>query len=179
MAKKPEAIFSSIWGGFFVTYSKQAKALGVFDAIKYNFIGVGEAATPETTKSMGPDYPVGIWGNSYDAFYWGETAAHRDYVARLSKYLKDEYPSSWAIQGYIGMQFLVEAIKKANSTDSDKVAHALLGLAVETPVGRLTIREKDHQANRGQLYGKTARDPKYPFAIMKPAVYVDPSPFMD
>ena len=179
MAKKPEAIFSSIWGGFFVTYSKQAKALGVFDAIKYNFIGVGEAATPETTKSMGPDYPVGIWGNSYDAFYWGETAAHRDYVARLSKYLKDEYPSSWAIQGYIGMQFLVEAIKKANGTDSDKVAHALLGLAVETPIGRLTIREKDHQANRGQLYGKTARDPKYPFAIMKPAVYVDPSPFMD
>ena len=179
MAKKPEAIFSSIWGGFFVTYSKQAKALGVFDAIKYNFIGVGEAATPETTKSMGPDYPVGIWGNSYDAFYWGETAAHRDYVARLSKYLKDEYPSSWAIQGYMGMQFLVEAIKKANGTDSGKVAHALLGLAVETPIGRLTIREKDHQANRGQLYGKTARDPKYPFAIMKPAVYVDPSPFMD
>src|SRR5712691_8461969 len=169
MAKKPEAIFSWIWGGFFVTYSKQAKALGVFDAIKYNFIGVGEAATPETTKSMGPDYPVGIWGNSYDAFYWGETAAHRDYVARLSKYLKDEYPSSWAIQGYIGMQFLVEAIKKAGSTDSDKVAHALLGLAVETPVGKLTIREKDHQANRGQLYGKTVRDPKYLFAIMKPA----------
>src|SRR5438552_6636148 len=122
MAKKPEAIFSSIWGGFFVTYSKQAKALGVFDTIKYNFIGVGEAGSPETTKSMGADYPVGIWGNSYDAFYWGETPAHRDYTARLSKYLKDEYPSSWAIQGYIGMQFLTEAIKNAGSTDSDKVA---------------------------------------------------------
>jgi branched-chain amino acid transport system substrate-binding protein len=179
MAKKPEAIFSSIWGGFFVTYSKQAKALGVFDTIKYNFIGVGEAATPETTKSMGKDYPVGIWGNAYDAFYWGETAAHKDYVARLSKYLKDEYPSSWAIQGYTGMQFLVEAIKKANSTDSDKVAKALLGLTIETPIGPQTIREKDHQANRGQLYGKTVMDPKYPFAIMKPVVYVDPTKFMD
>ena len=179
MAKKPEAIFSSIWGGFFVTYSKQAKALGMFDTIKYNFIGVGEAATPETTKSMGADYPVGIWGNSYDAFYWGETPAHRDYTTRLSKYLKDEYPSSWAIQGYIGMQFLAEAIKKAGSTDSDKVSKALIGLTVETPVGALTIREKDHQANRGQLYGKTAMDPKFPFAIMKPAVYVDPSKFMD
>src|SRR2546421_459190 len=179
MAKKPEAIFSSIWGGFFVTYSKQAKALGMFDTIKYNFIGVGEAATPETTKSMGADYPVGIWGNSYDAFYWGETAAHKDYVARLSKYLKDEYPSSWAIQGYIGMQFLAEAIKKAGSTDSEKVARALLGLTVETPVGPLTIREKDHQANRGQLYGKTVMDPKYPFAIMKPVTYVDPTKFMD
>ena len=179
MAKKPEAIFSSIWGGFFVTYSKQAKALGVFDTIKHNFIGVGEAATPETTKSMGADYPVGIWGNSYDAFYWGETPAHRDYTARLAKYLKDEYPSSWAIQGYIGMQFLTEAIKKAGSTDSDKVSKALLGLTVDTPVGPLTIREKDHQANRGQLYGRTVKDPKYPFAIMKPVTYVDPTNFMD
>ena len=180
MGKKPEAVFSSIWGGFFVTFSKQAKALGYFDAIKYNFIGVGEAATPETTKSMGADYPVGIWGNSYDAFYWDTASpAHREYTARLSKYLKEEYPSSWAIQGYIGMQFLTEAIKKAGSTDTEKVAKALLGLSVDTPVGKLTIREKDHQANRGQLYGKTGMDSKYPFAIMKPAEYVDPTKFMD
>ena len=179
MAKKPEAIVSSIWGGFFVTYAKQGKALGMFDAVKYNFIGLGEAATPETTKAMGADYPVGIWGNSYDAFYWGETAAHREYTERISKYLKDEYPSSWAIQGYTGMQFLVEAIKKAGSTDSDKVAKALLGLTIDTPIGKQTIREKDHQANRGQLYGKTVKDPKYPFAIMKPIEYVDPTKFMD
>jgi len=179
MGKKPEAVFSSIWGGFFVTYSKQAKALGMFDALKYNFIGVGEAGSPETTKSMGKDYPVGIWGNSYDAFYWGETPAHRDYTARLAKYLKDEYPSSWAIQGYTGMQFLVEGITKAGSTDSDKVAKALLGLSIDTPIGKQTIREKDHQANRGQLYGKTVMDPKYPFPIMKPVEYVDPTKFMD
>lgn len=179
MAKKPEAIVSSIWGGFFVTYAKQGKALGMFDAVKYNFIGLGEAATPETTKSMGADYPVGIWGNSYDAFYWGETAAHREYTERISKYLKDEYPSSWAIQGYTGMQFLAEGIKKAGSTDSDKVSKALLGLTIDTPIGKQTIREKDHQANRGQLYGKTVKDPRFPFAIMKPIEYVDPTKFMD
>jgi len=180
MAKKPEAVFSSLWGGHFVTFAKQAKPLGYFDAVKYNFIGLGEAGSPETTKSMGADYPVGIWGNSYDAFYWDESSpAHREYTARISKFLKDEYPSSWAVQGYIGMQFLAEAIKKANSTDSDKVAKALLGLPVETPIGPQTIREKDHQANRGQLYGKTVMDPKYPFAIMKPVLYVDPTKFMD
>jgi branched-chain amino acid transport system substrate-binding protein len=179
MAKKPEAIVSSIWGGFFVTYAKQAKALGLFDAVKYNFIGLGEAATPETTKSMGADYPVGIWGNSYDAFYWGETAAHREYTEKLSKYMKDEYPSSWAIQGYTGMQFLVEAIKKAGSTDSEKVAKALLGLSIDTPIGRQTLREKDHQADRGQLYGKMTLDPAIGFAVMKPPTYIDPSRFMD
>ena len=179
LAKKPEAVFSSLWGGHFVTFAKQAKPLGYFDAIKYNMLAGGEAASPESTKSMGADYPVGIWGNSYDAFYWGETPAHRDYTARLSKYLKDEYPSSWAVQGYIGMQFLTEAIKKAGSTDSDKVSKALLGLTIDTPIGKQTIREKDHQANRGQLYGKTVMDPKYPFPIMKPITYVDPTKFMD
>ncbi|MBI4638210.1 MAG: ABC transporter substrate-binding protein [Candidatus Rokubacteria bacterium] len=180
MAKKPEAVFSSLWGGHFVTFAKQAKPLGYFDAIKYNFFGAGEAASPESTKSMGADYPVGIWGNSYDAFYWQEgPAAHKEYTARLSKYLKDEYPSSWAIQGYIGMQALTEAIKKAGSIESDKVSKALLGLTIETPHGKLTLRAKDHQANRAQIYGKTVRDPKYPFAIMKPAVYVDPTKYMD
>ena len=180
MAKKPDAVVSSIWGGFFVTFSKQARALGYFDAIKYNFIGLGEAGSPETTKSMGADYPVGIWGNSYDAFYWEDNPGpHKDYTARLSKYLKDEYPSSWAIQGYIGMAFLTEAIKKAGSTDSDKVSKALLGLTIDTPIGKQTLREKDHQANRGQLYGKTVKDPKYNFPIMKPITYIDPTKFMD
>jgi branched-chain amino acid transport system substrate-binding protein len=180
LGKKPDAVFSSLWGGHFLTFAKQAKPLGYFDAIKYNFIGVGEAGSPESTKAMGADYPVGIWGNSYDAFYWdGAPAAHHDYTARLSKYLKDEYPSSWAIQGYIGLQALTEAIKKAGATDSDKVSKALLGLKMDTPAGPLTIREKDHQANRGQLYGRTVQDPKYPFPIMKPLTYVDPTPFMD
>ncbi len=180
MAKKPEAVFSSLWGGHFVTFAKQAKPLGYFDAIKYNFMGVGEAGSPESTRAMGDDYPVGIWGNAYDAFYWeGGPPQHKEYTQRLSRFLKDEHPSSWAIQGYIALQFLTEAIRKANSTDSDRVAKALLGLTVDTPHGKMTIREKDHQANRGQLYGKTVKDPRYPFAIMKPVTYVDPTPFMD
>src|SRR5262245_27690808 len=112
LAKKPEAVFSSLWGGHFVNFAKQARPLGYFETIKYNFIGVGEAGSPETTKSMGQDYPVGIWGNSYDAFYWDTASpAHRDYTARLAKYTKEEYPSSWAIQAYIGLQFLTEAGK--------------------------------------------------------------------
>jgi branched-chain amino acid transport system substrate-binding protein len=180
LAKKPEAVFSSLWGGHFVTFAKQAKPLAYFDAIKFNFIGVGEAGSPESTRSAGNDYPVGIWGNSYDAFYWDTApAAHKEYTARLAKFLKDERPSSWPIQGYIGMQFLAEAITKAKSTDSDKVSAALKGLTVNTPTGPMTIREKDHNANRGQLYGKTVMDPKYPFAILKPVEYVDPTKFMD
>jgi branched-chain amino acid transport system substrate-binding protein len=77
------------------------------------------------------------------------------------------------------MQFLVEAIAKAKSIDADQVSAALKGLTVNTPTGPMTIRAKDHNATRGQLYGKTVMDPKYPFAVMRPAQYVAPDRFMD
>ncbi len=180
MGKRPEAVFSSLWGGHFVTFAKQAKPLKYFEALNHNFIAAGEGASIESTRSMGADYPVGIWGNAYDAFNWENAPpAHKDYIARVKAYTKEEHPSSWPITGYVAMQVLVEGIKKANSTDSEKVAKALLDLTIDTPIGKQTIRAKDHQANRGQVWGKTVMDPKYQFAIMKDIVYIDPAPFMD
>lgn len=180
MAKKPDAAFSSLFAGNFVTFAKQAKPMGYFDAIKYNFMMGAEGGAYETTAAMGSDYPVGIWSCAYDAFYWAEgPPSHKGYIERLSKFLKADPPSSFPIQGYIGMQFLAEAIKKAGSTDSDKVAKALLGLTIDTPIGKLTMREKDHQVNRGELWGKTVKDPRYPFAILKPITYIDPAKLMD
>ena len=179
MGKKPEAVFSALWGGHFLTFAKQAKPLKYFDAINYNFMAGGEGASIESARTMGADYPVGIWGNAYDAFNWEGPAGHKDYVARVKAYTKEEHISSWPVTGYVAMQVLVEAIKKANSTDGDKVSKALLDLTVDTPIGKQTIRAKDHQANRGQLWGKTVMDPKYPFAVMKDILYIDPAPFMD
>jgi branched-chain amino acid transport system substrate-binding protein len=180
MGKKPEAVFSALWGGHFLTFAKQAKPLKYFDNINYNFIAGGEGASIESTRTMGADYPVGIWGNAYDAFNW-ETAppAHKDYIARVAAYTKEDPPSSWPVTGYVGMQMLTEAIKKANSVESDKVAKALLDLTIDTPIGKQTMNGKDHQANRGQVWGKTVMDPKYPFAVMKDILYIDPTPFMN
>src|SRR5712671_5825861 len=63
MAKKPEAVFSSLWGGHFVTFAKQAKPLRYFESFGNNFLGAGEAGAIETAKAAGDDYPVGIWAN--------------------------------------------------------------------------------------------------------------------
>ena len=56
-----------LWGGHFVTFAKQAKPLSYFDAVKYNFLGAGEAGAIETAKAIGDDYPLGITANAYDA----------------------------------------------------------------------------------------------------------------
>jgi branched-chain amino acid transport system substrate-binding protein len=179
MAKKPDAVMSVICCGNFDTFAKQAKPLGYFESINHNMLAVGEAGSVETARSLGNDYPLGIWGNTYDAFFWDAGPAHKGYLDRLKKYLNDPQPSSWSIQGYIAMQFLTEAIKKANSTESDKVSKALLGLTLDTPHGSMTMREKDHQCNRGQLYGKMVKDERYTIPILNPVIYMDPSKFMD
>ncbi len=180
LSKQPDAVFSSLWGGHFVTFVKQAKPLGYFNAVKNNMVAAGEAGSIESAKAMGADYPVGIWGNAYDVMNWEEgPPAHKDYIDRLRKFTKEDHPSSWPTVAYIAMQVLTEAIRKAGSTDSDKVSQAMMDLTVDTPIGKQTIRAKDHSANRGQFWGKMVMDPRYPFAIMEKPVYMDPTPFLD
>ncbi len=181
MSRKPDAVLSVLCCGNFDTLVKQAKPIGYFEAIKYKMLALGEAGSVETMRSIGADYPQGIWGNTYDAFYWEGPKGHSEYIERLKAFTKETEPSSWPIQGYIAMQFLVEAIKKANSVDSGKVSAALLGMTIASPVGPLTMRSKDQQANRGQLYGVAIKDPRYPFAILDPKkiINIDPSKFMD
>ena len=180
LSRKPDAVFSSLWGGGFLTFAKQARPMQFFEAVKFRFVGAGEAGSIETAKSMGADYPVGIWANSYDVFHWDQAPqAHKDFIDRLKKYTKEEHPSSWPLVGYMAMQALVAGIEKAKAVDSDKVAKAMLDIAYETPLGTQTIRAKDHNANRGQFWGKMVKDPKYPFPVMSEVTYVDPLPLMD
>jgi branched-chain amino acid transport system substrate-binding protein len=180
MAKKPEAVFSSLWGGHFVTFIKQATPLDYFKRINNNFIAGGEAGSIESAKAIGDDYPLGIWANSYDVFNWADgPAAHKEFTERLKKYTGVEQPSSWPSIGYIAMQVLVEGIRKANSAKPEDVAKVMPGLSVQTPIGAQTINPKNHSANRGQFWGKMVKNPNYAFAVMEKPVYVDPTPFLD
>lgn len=177
LAKKPDAAFFSLWGGDFVNFSKQAKPYGFYEKVKV--VSAGEAGSPETAIALKDDLPLGITTNSYHLFYYPETPENKEYVEKLKAYTKQEYPPSWAITGYIAMQFLVEAIKKANSTDTMKVIKALEGLTIDTPIGKQTMRAKDHQANRGQFWGTTAKVPEYPFPILRPVEYIPADNLMD
>ncbi|MBX9588041.1 MAG: ABC transporter substrate-binding protein [Hyphomonadaceae bacterium] len=181
LARKPDAVFSGMWGGYFVTWVKQARPLGYFETLENRIINPAEVGSIEVTRTMGADYPFGIWSNTYDiAHYDGQSEAHKKYIERVSAFTKQDPPSTWPITTYVAMQFLTEAIKKANSTDSDKVSKALLGLTIEAPFGRQTLREKDHQADRGQFYGRMVKDARGgPNAVMSEVRYVDPKPFMD
>jgi len=68
----------------------------------------------------------------------------------------------------------VAAIEKAKSLDVDKLADALEGLMVTTPVGPLTIDPKSHQANIGQFWGPMVKQAGKDYRVMDPAEYIQP-----
>jgi branched-chain amino acid transport system substrate-binding protein len=178
MAKKPDAVFSAMWGGHFVTWAKQAKPLGFFDLVQNRVVNGGEGGSVEATRALGPDYPFGIWANTYDlASYDGQPETHKKYIEKIKVFTNEDPPSTWPVTTYVAMQFLVEGIKKAGSIDSDKVAKALLDLTIDSPIGKQTLRASDHQADRGEFYGKMVKGPNGN-AIMTEVKYIDPRPFM-
>ena len=48
------------------------------------------------------------------------------------------------------------AIRKAGSTDTEKLVAAMQGLVVDTPFGRISYRAIDHQSTMGAYVGRIA-----------------------
>ena len=59
----------------------------------------------------------------------------------------------------------VEALKKAGSTDTEKLIAAMEGMSFETPKGRMTFRKEDHQAMQSMYHFKIKVDPNVAWAI--------------
>ena len=180
MAKQPEAIFCDVYGGDFVTLAKQAAPLGYFKAVNNRLVDSGEVGSTDEALALGADYPYGIWSDAYDPVVWpeNEPAEHRMFVRQnLQKFLNEKYASGWAIMGYSSIYALVDGIKKAGSTNSDKVAKALAGLTFDTPVGPRTFNATTHETSMGEFWGQMVKDDRYPFAVMKNPKYLSQGPF--
>ena len=180
MGKKPDAVFCDVFGGDFATLVKQATPLGYFKMIQNRLIDGGEVGTVDLAEALGADYPFGIISDAYDPVVWGEgePPEHKEYVEKLKKAMKNENGSGWAIMGYMSIAAIAEGVKKAGSTDSDKVAQALAGLTFDTPVGKRTFNADTHETQAGEFWSEMVRDPKMPFAVMKKPEYIDPAPLL-
>jgi branched-chain amino acid transport system substrate-binding protein len=174
MAKKPDAIFCEVFGGDFVTLAKQAAPLGYFKAVNNRLVDGGEVGTTDEALALGADYPYGVWSDAYDPVIWpvNEPPEHKVFSEALKTFTKDKYASGWAIMGYISVTALVDGIKKAGSTNSEKVSAALQGLTFDTPVGKRTLSATTHETEMGEFWGEMVKDAGFPFAIMKDPKYL-------
>ena len=170
--KKVEAVYSAVYGGFLVTFIKQAKPFGFFDKVKYIS---GDLGSVDLLNTLGKEVPEGLWGGCVYPF-WGiknplKDSFDKNFHAKVSSGdLKGkilEYPSTGAVFGYIGVHFLAKAIEKAGSLDTEKVIDAWEGLKMNSVVGELHMRAYDHQCMYPMWFGETTFVPEYPFAVLK------------
>ena len=129
---------------------------------------------PQIAGELKEDYPDNVISNTYELWYHGNDPSHAVFQARLAKKLNTQETPQWAMLGYIGVMYAAAAMEKAKSTEADKVAAALEGLTIGTPVGSLTIDAKTHQANIGQFWGPMVKKPDRAYRMMEPAEYIQP-----
>jgi branched-chain amino acid transport system substrate-binding protein len=60
---------------------------------------------------------------------------------------------------------VVESLKKAGSSDTEKLIGAMEGLSFDTPKGRMTFRKEDHQAMQSMYHFKIKVDPNVAWAV--------------
>jgi branched-chain amino acid transport system substrate-binding protein len=162
VADKPEIVVTNLWGESLAKFIRQLKPTGLLDRAS-----VTSLFDLDMLRSLGPEMPEGLLGYARCPFYAVRERSMKQFVDKFyAKY--QQWPADWAIMTYDGLTALVEAIKKANSTDSDAVVKALEGAYFKSLRGSRYIRAEDHMMNAGVYVGSTAKDPKYPdFLIMK------------
>jgi branched-chain amino acid transport system substrate-binding protein len=162
MAKKPQAIDAAFWGGQLSAFIKQAKPYGLIKEAP-----ISSLFDLDMLRSTGLDMPEGLTGYARAPFYAIDTPQMKEFVKKYHDKYK-EWPADWAIMAYDGMIVLTEAMKKADSTESEQVVKVLGGLKFNSLRGERYIRAQDHMANVGIYAGVTAKAPEYKeFLIMK------------
>ena len=174
MQAKPDAVFSSLWGGDLIAFIKQASDYGLFDKIHFISTGAGDL---DILKPLGPDMPDGVMATFLYAFDMpmpGKEAENKSFVGKFKEKTGHE-PRSGDIIGYISTYMIADAINKAGTTRSKKLAKTLRGMSFDTILGQVVIRSFDGQATFGYYTGFTYTHPDYPFKRLKNAIHADGS----
>ena len=157
---RPQAIYSCIWGGDLTSFIDQANIYALFKDHQFFAVNMADYAVLTAVKSV----PENLHSGNRYLKSFPNTPANNNWASEYQAKNK-ELPLNWSWQNAAGMQFLTTAIKKANSTETKKVADALRGLTIDSPFGingKLTMRADDNTVV-DYAVGWGALDTKEPF----------------
>jgi branched-chain amino acid transport system substrate-binding protein len=106
----------------------------------------------------------GMEGATYYYYEHPKNKINQWLVAEHQKRYKSP-PDFFTAGGMSAGIAVVEALKKAGSTDTEKLIAAMEGMSFETPKGRMTFRKEDHQAMQSMYHFKIKVDPNVAWAI--------------
>jgi branched-chain amino acid transport system substrate-binding protein len=168
---KPDAIFSSLFGADLARFVREGELRGLFKGRPvFNLLG-GE---PEYLDPLKDEAPVGWWVTGYP-WYAIDTPEHKRFRDAYQAKFND-YPRLGSVVGYSAVKAAAAAIRKAGSTDTEKLIAAMSGLTFDSPFGKVSFRALDHQSTMGAYVGRTAvKDGK---GVMVDWRYADGSGFL-
>jgi branched-chain amino acid transport system substrate-binding protein len=173
LAAKPDLLVSSLWGGDYVAFYKQALQHGLFDKMKVaTTLAFGSAP-----QSIGKDHPEGVLTGVHANYHFTYPAGNRWPLNKtfVEKYKAkfNEYPNFQAEGAYTSMHAFKTAVEKANKLmggwpDDDAIIGQLEGMMIAGPGGYVYIRPDNHQGYKDAITGFSKNTPDYPFPVLDP-----------
>jgi len=150
---KPDAIFNVLFGADLAKFVREGNTRGLFQGREVVSLLTGE---PEYLDPLKDETPNGWIVTGYP---WNgiNTPEHKAFLASYQKKFND-YPRLGSVVGYTMIQALAAGIKKAGSTETEKLVTAFSGLTMDSPFGKVNFRPQDHQSTMGAFVGKTKND---------------------
>ncbi|QDL37562.1 ABC transporter substrate-binding protein [Rhodoferax sediminis] len=149
MNSKPDAIFNVTFAADLAKLVREGNQRGIFPKTPVVSMLSGE---PEYLEMLKDETPKGwiVTGYPWDQI---DTPAHAAFATHYYKKFH-ENPKVGSVVGYATMQAIFAAIKKAGSTDNEKLVTAMRGLKFSTPFGPAEFRAIDQQSTMGAYVGK-------------------------
>jgi branched-chain amino acid transport system substrate-binding protein len=173
LAAKPDLLVTSLWGGDYNAFYKQALQHGLFDKMKVaTTLAFGSAP-----QSVGKDHPEGVLTGVHANYHFSYPAGNRWPANKtfVEKYKAkfNEYPNFQAEGAYTATYALKTALEKANKLmggwpDDDAIIGQLEGMMIPGPGGYVYIRPDNHQGYKDAITGFSKNVPEYPFPILDP-----------
>ena len=150
---KPDGIFNVLFAADLSKFVREGNTRGLFKDREVVSLLTGE---PEYMDPLKNEAPNGWIVTGYP-WYSVQTPEHKTFLDAYQKKFKD-YPRLGSIVGYSAIMSIGEGIKKAQSTDTEKMIAALRGLKLSTPMGPIYYRTQDQQSTMGGYVGRTKNE---------------------
>ncbi len=173
ISAKPDLLVSSVWGGDYVAFYKQALRYDLFKKSKFaSTIAFGVAP-----HAIGKDHPEGVIAGVHSNYYFNYPPQNRwpantEFVKKYQAKW-NEYPNFQSEGSYVTMYMLKNAIERANKLasgwpDEDAIIGQLENLGMAGPAGYIYFRPDNHQAYKDAVTGFSKNLPEYPFQVLDP-----------
>ena len=150
---KPDAIFNVLFSADLAKFVREGNTRGLFKDREVVSLLTGEPEYLDPLKDEAPDG----WIVTGYPWYAIKTPEHAAFLAAYEKRFK-EPPRLGSVIGYSMIRSVGEGLRKAKSTETEKMIAAFRGLELMTPFGPIVYRPEDHQSTLGSYVGRTRNE---------------------